>query len=140
MEMRERVFGQLSELVPELEQWAEPQTAETIRLQKPGMMDFTLNVLTRNGERGILLLSQCIPEQDGKSLANPNVMVQVDFEKRRAQAIYLRSGEVHHDVLEKETAEERKSLGRELTDFVERWLNNIQEQNFERETTLELTR
>lgn len=123
MTIHHRNFLKLLELLPDLERL---RTGDHRRLEAPGFMTLSVDVLHRDGPRLLLALAHYF-ELNGDLVPDPDMELRVDLENRTVEALTYQDLR-RFDRVDDGQGRVRSDLERSLNDFLSLWLSNLHAQ------------
>lgn len=123
MTIQNRNFQKLLRLLPDLQTF---QAGDHCRLEAPGFMPLSVDVLHRDGSRLLLALAHYF-ERSGDLVPDPDMEIRVDLETLTVEAMTYQ--DLHRfDRVDAGEGRVRLDLKRSLNDFLSLWLSNLHAQ------------
>ncbi len=123
MTVYRRNYLKLLRLVPDLDQL---RTGSFLRLEAPGFMPLTVDVLHRQGHRLLLALAHHF-EAQGDLVPDPDMELRADLEARTVEALTYQDAR-RFDRVNARPGRVLVDLQRSLNDFLSLWLSNLHAQ------------
>jgi len=123
MTIHHRNYLKLLRLLPDLDQL---QAGAFLRLEAPGFMPLTVDVLHRAGSRLLLALAHHF-EAQGDLVPDPDMELRADLEARTVEALTYQDAR-RFDRVNARPGRVLVDLQRSLNDFLSLWLSNLHAQ------------
>ena len=119
MSIQNKIFEQLLSIIPDLQT---RNKAGKSQLESESMMDLNLDILYRENSTVMIALSHYYKHETGDMIADPDVVLFVDFDNKTATARTFQDTFGYQDVMSGGVVNVK--LEQSLNEFLHMWLEN----------------
>lgn len=120
MNIEEQIYERLLKVIPILETIKDYRKSEA-----PGFMDFHCDILNKNHSHIRIALQHYYKHPSGDLIPDPDMVVDVDTNRKTASAVAFQNAFVYHTV---EDCKDPKALRDSMNEFLLMWLKNLADQ------------